>query len=114
MTGDSIPFEPANQDLTWQTDGTAIKFENDNGQAAVWFMNGTTWSAAPAPAIRGPTWHIKASGDFYTNSIVDLLWQNDSGEAVIWKTDGTNLIGGGSIGNPGAELARHRARRLQP
>ena len=53
-----------------------------------------------SPGNPGPAWHIKALGNFYSDSIVDLVWQNDSGEAAIWKSDGTNLLGGGSIGNP--------------
>jgi hypothetical protein len=74
LTGDSAPVEPRNEDLTWQTDGTAIKFENDSGQAAVWFMNGTTLQSAVSPGNPGPAWHIKASGNFYSDSMVDLLW----------------------------------------
>ena len=29
------------------------------------------------------------------------MFQNDSGEAYIWEMNGTNVIGGGSLGNPG-------------
>ena len=28
-------------------------------------------------------WHLRASGVFHTDSIVDLLWQNDDGTAAI-------------------------------
>ena len=31
----------------------------------------------------------------------EILWQNTSGEAYIWEMNGTNVIGGGSLGNPG-------------
>jgi hypothetical protein len=28
-------------------------------------------------------WHLRASGVFHTDSVVDLLWQNDDGTAAI-------------------------------
>jgi hypothetical protein len=43
----------------------------------------------------------------------DILFQNDSGEVVLWALNGTNVIGGGSLGNPGARLARQGVRRYQ-
>ena len=44
--------------------GTAIKFENDNGQALMWVLNGTTLVGSANLGNPGPSWHIKASGDF--------------------------------------------------
>jgi hypothetical protein len=43
------------------------------------------------------------TGDFNGDGFADILWQNDSGEAAIWEMNGTNVIGGGSIGNPGPD-----------
>jgi hypothetical protein len=34
----------------------------------------------------GPTWHIKAEGDFYGNGDPDVVRQNDGGGAAIWET----------------------------
>jgi hypothetical protein len=55
VVGDSTPFEPAKADLTWQTDGNAIEFENDSGQAAIWLMNGTTLTSGATPGNPGPS-----------------------------------------------------------
>jgi len=49
----------------------------------------------------GPSWHLKATGDFYGNGSPDLVWQNDDGTAYVWETNGSSAIGGGSLGNPG-------------
>jgi hypothetical protein len=52
--------------------------------------------------LAGATLPITRTSDFYGVGTSDILWQNDSGEAAIWEINGTSLIGGGSLGNPGA------------
>jgi len=83
-----------NSDILWQ---------NENGQALVWLMNGassiSSGNAGPNP---GPTWHVKGEGDFNGDGRSDILWQGDSGQVVIWYMNGTNYVGGGAAGqNPG-------------
>jgi hypothetical protein len=39
--------------------------------------------------------------DFNGDGRSDILFQNDSGEVAIWEVNGANVIGGGSLGNPG-------------
>ncbi len=46
----------------------------------------------------GPSWHIKAAGDFNGDSFSDILWQNDNGQAAVWLMNGTNLVGGSVVG----------------
>jgi len=83
--------------------GRPTSWQNDNGQADIWLMNGTTPTAQSFVGTNpGASWHIKATADFNGDGKSDILWQNDSGEAYIWLMDGTNHVGGGSLGNPGA------------
>ena len=51
----------------------------------------------------GPSWHIKARGDFNGDGKSDLLWQNDDGTPAIWLMNGTNAVsvGASAHSNPG-------------
>ena len=51
----------------------------------------------------GPSWQIKATGDFNGDGKSDILWQNTDGTPAIWLMNGTNPIGAAVVGasNPG-------------
>ena len=99
-----------------------ILWQNDNGQAGVWLMNGTNviggGTVGPNP---GPSWHVIGAGDFNGDSHDDILWQNDNGQAAIWLMNGTNVTrrraGLRSAAvlhhGPRRRLARCRRRRRQ-
>ena len=82
-------------DLLWQ---------NANGQALIWEMNGNTLigggAISPNP---GPAWQAVGTGDFNGDGPSDILFQNTgSGEASIWDMNGAILTGGGPVTpNPG-------------
>ena len=80
-----------------------ILWQNANGQAAIWEMDGTSVSSgALVGANPGPSWKEIGTGDFNGDGFSDILWQNTSGQAAIWEMDGINRIGGGLAGaNPG-------------
>ena len=84
----------ARSDILWQ---------NDNGQAAVWLLNGTTQiGAATVGPNPGPSWHLLGDGDFNGDGHSDFLWQNDNGQAAVWLMNGTTQIGADCVGaNPG-------------
>jgi FG-GAP-like repeat len=80
-----------------------ILWQNTDGQAAIWEMNGTglTGGGAVSPNP-GPAWQAIGTGDFYDNSLSDILWQSTSGQVSIWEMNGTNIVGGGPVSpNPG-------------
>jgi len=83
-----------------------ILWQNDNGQAAIWEMNGTT--QIPGGSQRGglnpgSPWHVEGTGDFNNDGRADILWQNTDGTPAIWLMNGLNLIGAAVVGasNPG-------------
>jgi hypothetical protein len=86
-------------------DGKAdIVWQNDNGQAAIWLMDGLNPIAQSAVGGNpGPTWHAIAAADFNADSKADVLWQNDNGQAAIWLMNGLNPIAQSAVGgNPGS------------
>jgi len=80
-----------------------ILWQNDNGQAALWLMNGFSQIGNDAVGGNpGPSWHIKGSGDFNGDGNADVLWQNDNGQAALWLVNGFTQIGNDAVGgNPG-------------
>ena len=69
-----------------------ILWQNDNGQVAIWELNGTTVIGGGIVGNPGPSWEVIATGDFNGDGISDILWQNDSGEVDIWEMNGTSLM----------------------
>src|SRR6185437_9872481 len=102
-TDSSIVLNPQTRDFN--TDGFSdIQWHNDNGQVAIWEMNGTNQISGGAqilPFNPGPSWTEAGSGDFNGDGHSDILWQDASGQIAIWNMNGTNVIGGGSLANPG-------------
>jgi uncharacterized repeat protein (TIGR03803 family) len=79
-----------------------ILWQNSDGQAAVWLMNGATPTAeASVGANPGTSWHVVGAGDFYGSLYSDILWQNTDGAVSIWEMNGTTVVATGSPGNPG-------------
>ena len=86
-------------------DGKAdILWQNSNGQAAVWLMDGTSLrtGANVGPNV-GASWQIHSADDFNGDGKADIEWQNADGTPAVWLMDGLNLIGGSNVGfNPTA------------
>ena len=49
----------------------------------------------------GPSWHIKAVGDFNNDGNADISWQNDEGSVAVWDMHGSNIVAGALLANPG-------------
>jgi hypothetical protein len=70
-------------------------WQNTNGDATIWLMNG------PASPVGGPiydvdpSWRAITTGDYNGDDKSDILWQNTSGAVSIWQMDGTSATLGG-------------------
>jgi len=83
-----------------------ILWQGDDGQAAIWLMNGTTVIGLGAAGFNpGADWHVVGSGQFNNSDAnSDILWQNDDGQAAVYLMDGMGVIGSTGIGGtPGAD-----------
>ena len=70
-----------------------ILWQNTDGQAAIWLMNGTTpTSEALVGTNPGSSWQIVGTGDFTGDGKSDILFQNTSGQVAIWEMNGTTPI----------------------
>ena len=87
-----------------------ILWQSNDGIPAMWSMNGASATAiggvgpfGPFPFNPGPSWHIKANGDFNDDGKSDILWQNDNGTPSIWMMNGFAAQSTGAAGpfNPG-------------
>jgi hypothetical protein len=82
----------------------SIVWQNTDGQAALWQLDGINVVAsakiAPNP---GPAWQAIGTGDFNGDGNSDILMQNtSSGQVSVWEMNGSNtIIGGGPVANPG-------------
>jgi hypothetical protein len=79
-------------------DGTDdILWRNDNGQVALWQMDGSGVSSASAIGTLSAAWHIQESGDFNGDGKADILWRNDAGQFAVWSMDGTHVTNAAAI-----------------
>jgi hypothetical protein len=80
-----------------------ILWQNTDGTAAIWQMNGTSLvSGANVGVNPGAAWHEIGTGDFNGDGHGDILWQNADGTPMMWLMDGSNAPTVSNVGfNPG-------------
>src|SRR5262245_20051236 len=78
-----------------------VFWQNDDGHAALWMMQGTSPQSMGVLRYNGPTVHAKASADLNGDGKADILWQNDDGAPAFWLMDGTRELGSGNLRNNG-------------
>jgi hypothetical protein len=74
-------------------DGTSdLLWQNTNGSAAIWLMNGTT-VLSEATFGPDPGWTLlSGDSDFNGDGKGDLIWRNSNGAVSIWLMDGTTVL----------------------
>jgi Ca2+-binding RTX toxin-like protein len=104
FAGRTVAIDAGTKNDFTGTGCSAILWQNDDGTAAVWTMDGFTQTGgSPVGGNPGPAWHVAGSGDFFGDGKADILWQNDDGATVVWTMDGLNQTGNAWVGaNPGA------------
>jgi len=72
------------RDMLWQ---------NNNGQAAIWFMDSLTKIGDGLVGDNpGTDWHAIAAGDFNGDAKADIVWRNGAdGRLAIWLLNGTGV-----------------------
>jgi hypothetical protein len=82
---------------------TEIAWQNINGAAGIWLMNGTTPVAEAGLPNPGSGWQLISMDHFTPNGQADLLFQNSTNDAMqLWETNGTSLVAQVNLPNPGA------------
>ena len=113
----SIPTTLQSQEphVDFNGDGHSdILWQNTDGQAAIWEMNGTNVIGSelvgPNP---GPSWKAIGTGDFNDDGHSDILWQNANGQTAILEMDGTHVFDAAAVaptlGRVGSRLRRRDA-----
>jgi hypothetical protein len=75
-----------------------ILWQNANGQASIWGMNGTNViGGGPIGTDPGPGWQALGTGDFNDDGYSDILWRNANDQTAIWEMNGNTLIRGGAV-----------------
>jgi microcystin-dependent protein len=95
-SGDVSP----NASLTFTLD-PEILWQNANGQAAIWEMNGTNLVGSAVVADPGPTWQTIGTGDFNGDGQPDILLQNVNGSVAVWEMNGSSLTSSAVVADPG-------------
>ena len=77
-------------DILFQYNGGSF-----NGALAIWYMNGTTLTAATlaTPSNPGAGWTAVAVGDMNGDKKADILFQHSDGFLAVWYMDGTTQTG---------------------
>jgi FG-GAP-like repeat len=85
-----------------QSNASAVRWQNANGQTAIWEMNDTKLTASAVVAKPGPNWKAVGTGDFNDDGHSDILLQNTNGAVAIWEMNGAGLTGSAVVANPGS------------
>ena len=81
-------------------DGKAdILWRDNNGNTAIWFMNGGQVSSATQIGTVPCCWTIVGTGDFNGDGKSDILWRNSTGDLAIWMMNGTQISSVSGLGN---------------
>ncbi|MBN8964811.1 MAG: VCBS repeat-containing protein, partial [Rhizobiales bacterium] len=87
-----------------------ILWRNDNGQVALWQMNGSSVASATTVSTLSSAWHIQGSGDFNGDGKTDILWRNTTtGQAAEWLMNGSQVASTVDLGKlPTWDVQHHQ------
>ncbi|APV50534.1 hypothetical protein BWI17_13035 [Betaproteobacteria bacterium GR16-43] len=66
-----------------------LLFENTDGRAAIWLMNGITPTATQEIIGAGTGWSVTQVADFNADGKTDLVWKHTDGRMAIYLMNGT-------------------------
>jgi hypothetical protein len=71
---------------------------NDNGNLAIYLMNGTTVTSSATFGHLPNGWFVVGTGDFNGDGKSDILLRDNSGDIAIWEMNGTTILNPNSAG----------------
>jgi hypothetical protein len=80
-----------------------IVLQNNNGNGAVWNMDGDQISPGQRGRQPGPSWQCRWHGRLQQRRLgmTDIALQNNSGAIAVWDMDGFTINQAGTLANPG-------------
>jgi len=78
-----------------------ILWQNSDGSAAIWLMNGTDLSSGSVVLNPGTNWTVNRVGDFNGDGKSDILLQHIDGRVSIWLMNGLSFISADIVLGPG-------------
>ncbi|HEX4332089.1 MAG TPA: VCBS repeat-containing protein [Usitatibacter sp.] len=78
-----------------------IVWQNTDGRAAVWTMNGLAPTASAEILGPGSGWVATNQADFDADGKTDIVWQHPDGRMAIWLMNGTVPVAGQQLLNSG-------------
>lgn len=74
---------------------TDIMWTRNNGENALWLMNGFTFTGALLPTLTDTNWKVAVIADTDGNGKSDIVWRHSvTGENAVWVMNGATLTGG--------------------
>jgi hypothetical protein len=95
-----LPPQPSAPLRDFNADGKGdLLFQNNAGQIAAWFMNGSGAIGSSA-VIYGAglgDWRVKAIADLNSDGIADIILQNNAGQVYVWYMTSAGTIASGAF-----------------
>ena len=76
-----------------------LLWRDPSGNAAIWFMSGTSVKSSGSVGNIPTTWSVVGVGDYNGDGMSDIAWRNVNGDAAIWLMNGATVVASGVLGN---------------
>ncbi|MFL6796075.1 MAG: FG-GAP repeat domain-containing protein [Xanthobacteraceae bacterium] len=94
-----VPTSQPNRNFNGTVDNRAdILWRRNNGDLAMWDMNGASFTGAAMPNV-SRDWHIIGADDFNGDGNADILWRQDNGDVAIWFMNGSTATSTAGVAN---------------
>src|SRR5207302_1575331 len=76
-----------------------LLLQNNAGQIAVWYLNGSGATSASAFLFSGGLgdWRVKGAVDLNSDGNADLVFQNNAGQIAVWYMNGSGGVASSSF-----------------
>jgi FG-GAP-like repeat len=92
-----VPESRTNRDFSADSKAD-ILWRNNNGDVALWLMNGASLSSGFSLGSVPNSWKIVGTADFNNDGRADILWRDRSGALAIWFMNGGTVVSATGLG----------------